>query len=59
MTVLVPKPMQEQVGCGAGLEPIDPTSAGADDSGLTDPRHKLQIPVSHRPRTGDSCCVIW
>jgi len=27
-----------------GLEAIDPTSEGADDSGLTDPRPKLQIP---------------
>ena len=26
------------------LEAIDPTSEGAGDSGLTDPRHKLQIP---------------
>jgi len=30
--------------CHDRLEAIDPTSEGADDSGLTDPRPKLQIP---------------
>jgi len=42
------KCVQKRLVAQIQLEPIDPTSAGADDSGLTDPRHKLQIPVSQQ-----------